>query len=1080
VLPSSVPRDDDTWDADRAEAEAERLRAEGGAPPDAPAPTQSIPFETSGRYQASEKNPDLVAEEIGRGGIGRVIAIHDTVLGRQVARKEVLGRASAAAVARFLQEARITAQLDHPNVVPVYELARSREGTLYYTMKRVRGRTLADALKAAGTLAGRLALLDHFVDLCQAIAYAHSRGVIHRDIKPQNVMIGEFGETIVLDWGLAKVRGQEDIRGGEIARGIDKIADMSSFGTMQGTTLGTPAYMAPEQAMGAIDAIDERSDLWSLGAVLFELLAGEPPFVAASPQAVLRDLREGVPVLVDERAHDAPPELRAIVSKALMRDPGDRYATAKQLADDVRAYQSGGRVGAYHYSGVETVRRALLPYRAALAVAAAALGILAIAGTVSHVRMSADRDRALEAEQLATARSAALDEMLQGTLADASITALDGDRAGEALLFAASSLGTGENPRARGAVVAATSRVIPALGWSSGKAGCKGVAFAPDGAHVACAGSRGVHVWALRDGAVVGAPVDFAAPEGATGAIAWSPGGERVAVGGAGGAELREAATGTLVTRFPVLGVAAIAFLPDGTVITGEEAHGPVAIRAWDPAGKLLRSFPGHEAAITALAMSRDGRLASGGADHTTRVWDAATGKPLATLPSPEGALALAWTPDGHLAAGGDRAGGDGTVRVFDANGVAGRIRGHRGEVLALATSADGRFLASGATDGVARVWDSHDERLVAAATIPSGGVAGARAVRGVALSPDGGLLAAADGAGELRLWALPANPRADRLLGSARAVTDVAFATDGAVVSISEDGTVRTWDAGGHVVGAVAVNPLGVRALALAGGTALVGDAQGAVHRVDLATGLEGTTLPLMEGAVWTIAVSPDGQSFAAGGEDDHVHFGSVRGDAERAIARPLEPETTGIAYQADGTSVWTVGRRLGWLQQFGATDGNSDGKAQGDAEGLVAVAASPDGKLLATGGPVVRVWTTPGPRLSRELDRDGVGIDALAFSPDGALLAAAAADRTVRLWDVSTWTLLAVIPGHDGRITGVAWSADGSTLASSGTDRVVRLWDVSELRTPASELLAAARHGTGEWIDPAGQLAADPDWKP
>jgi len=218
--------------------------------------------EVPGRYKEKREH--------GRGGMGRVLLVHDEALGREIVMKELLPRSeklnksgeqspvrrSGSVIARFLQEARITGQLTHPSIVPVYELGRRQDDTLYYTMKLVRGQTLAAKLNEAKDHNQRVALLSHFADLCQAMAYAHSRGVIHRDLKPQNVMVGEFGETVVIDWGLAKVKGQEDAHVAEMeetfqALQVDSQLPLSK--TASGEALGTPAYMPPEQAAGQIE-----------------------------------------------------------------------------------------------------------------------------------------------------------------------------------------------------------------------------------------------------------------------------------------------------------------------------------------------------------------------------------------------------------------------------------------------------------------------------------------------------------------------------------------------------------------------------------------------------------------------------------------------------------------------------------------------------------------------------------------------------------------------------------------------------------------------------------------------------------
>src|SRR5262249_36552688 len=231
------------------------------------------------------------------GGMGKVWLARDDHLGREVALKE-LGDEQAghpAAWARFVREARITGQLEHPGIVPVYELARRPENQQpFYTMRFVEGRTLSGAatdfhqrrsLGQAQSLELR-ALLNAFVTICNAVAYAHARGVVHRDLKGNNVLLGEFGEVIVLDWGLAKVLGQteQEVR----RRPVQDNQDPALQGTLQGAVMGTPEYMAPEQAAGQLDRIDQRTDVYGLGGILYELLTGQPPFSGATDEVLLK------------------------------------------------------------------------------------------------------------------------------------------------------------------------------------------------------------------------------------------------------------------------------------------------------------------------------------------------------------------------------------------------------------------------------------------------------------------------------------------------------------------------------------------------------------------------------------------------------------------------------------------------------------------------------------------------------------------------------------------------------------------------------------------------------------------------
>ncbi len=339
---------------------------------------------------------DAAAAELARGGIGRILLVHDRHLGREIVLKELLGEfavsrdtlsASGAGTAgtapltvvRFLREARVTGQLEHPSIVPVYELGIRPDGTLYYTMKRVRGRTLTQALQACDSLADRLHLLSHFTDLCQAIAYAHSRGVIHRDIKPDNVMLGEFGETVVLDWGLAKVKGKKDIHRGELSRDMQALQDGRDGITLDGAVVGTPYYMSPEQAQGHLDRLDERSDVWALGAVLYEILTGRRLFGGESPIQVIFAVMQGRFTPPRQLEPSVPAELESIGLKALQRDPADRYASAQELAREIQAFQSGARVIAHEYTSWQHLRRFAAKNKPAIIAAGVILGVILVA-----------------------------------------------------------------------------------------------------------------------------------------------------------------------------------------------------------------------------------------------------------------------------------------------------------------------------------------------------------------------------------------------------------------------------------------------------------------------------------------------------------------------------------------------------------------------------------------------------------------------------------------------------------------------------------------------------------------------------
>ncbi len=282
------------------------------------------------------------------GGIGRVWLAHDDDLRRDVALKEIRPeRAADARIrARFLQEARITGQLEHPGVVPVYELIRRPdEGPSFYTMRFVKGRTLSDAARAfhEKRRAGRadsldlLSLLGAFVAVCNTVAYAHSRGVIHRDLKGQNVIVGDFGEVVVLDWGLAKVVGCPEEADGAPCAGRQE--DSGGDLTLEGQAVGTPAYMAPEQAAGRPDLIDRHTDVYGLGAVLYEILTGRAPFTGPDTATVLRRVQEEEPSPPRQHWPEVPPALEALCLRALAKRPADRPTAAADLAREVQGWQ---------------------------------------------------------------------------------------------------------------------------------------------------------------------------------------------------------------------------------------------------------------------------------------------------------------------------------------------------------------------------------------------------------------------------------------------------------------------------------------------------------------------------------------------------------------------------------------------------------------------------------------------------------------------------------------------------------------------------------------------------------------------
>jgi serine/threonine protein kinase len=358
-------------------------------------------------------NKYVIGAEIAAGGMGRILQSFDPYLRREIVAKTIGDQQNDEEKARFLEEAQITGQLEHPNIVPVHDIGFTSDGRLFFLMKKVQGKSLEGVLDAlrVGDSATRVTfhlprLLQILTQVCNAMAYAHSRGVIHRDLKPANIMLGDFGEVLVMDWGLAKagrvlyrpipaglggmtphtyvsgrfVTGRfyrenqhamsEPIPVPEVnlANALRVMRnDPNIWGTRRGTIVGTPAYMAPEQARGDLDGLDERSDIYALGAILYEMLTGTPPVMAATESAIVKDVTEGKIPLPHVRMprRVIPPELSRIAMTALATAPEARYASVLDFQRDLRAFLDGVTVYSLEDNFWETALRLVRHYKVA-------------------------------------------------------------------------------------------------------------------------------------------------------------------------------------------------------------------------------------------------------------------------------------------------------------------------------------------------------------------------------------------------------------------------------------------------------------------------------------------------------------------------------------------------------------------------------------------------------------------------------------------------------------------------------------------------------------------------------------------
>jgi hypothetical protein len=362
----------------------------GGAGPPA-IPGAGPPAQPAARYE--------LGREIARGGMGRVVEATDTRLARVVALKEVL-KVDDDVLARFAREMRITARLEHPSIVPLHDAGTLPGGAPYYVMRKISGRPLEQLVAEADAVPQRLVLVPHLVAAAQAIAHAHARGIVHRDIKPSNILVGELGETIVIDWGLAKVIGEpEDPPAAAAVATALPIDEGDPIQTRAGIVFGTPGFMAPEQLRGA--PITPGGDVYALGATLYHVLARKPPHYSRSADEMMRAAVRGPATPIREVVPGVPPELGTIVDKALAHDPATRYQDARQLAEDLQRFLSGQLVASHQYSPRERLVRFLRKHRLPVGIAATAVVAIAIIGAIAVTRVIGERDRADAAAEIA-------------------------------------------------------------------------------------------------------------------------------------------------------------------------------------------------------------------------------------------------------------------------------------------------------------------------------------------------------------------------------------------------------------------------------------------------------------------------------------------------------------------------------------------------------------------------------------------------------------------------------------------------------------------------------------------------------
>ena len=673
-----------------------------------------------------------IGPELARGGMGKILSARDRRLRRDVVIK-VTRHEGELVDPRFEREALITARLQHPSIVRVYEAGVLSDGRAFYAMERVRGRSLEVVLDETTTLEERLALLPHAIAVADAIAYAHSEGVLHRDLKPSNVLIGPFGETVVIDWGLAKdLRAVDTPLRPDTPVAEESGSSSDSSLTHAGAVLGTPSYMAPEQARG--DAVDERTDIYALGTLLYTLLSGTPPYRGHSTDEVIELVASGRRKPIVEREPRVPPELATIVEHAMALDPADRYQSAKQLADELRQFAAGKLVASHEYGLWELLKRWVWRHRITVGVSLFAAIVLIVVLVLSFQSLKVAKEEA-EIEKLKAER--ATDKVLL----DQAKAMLDIDPSRAAAWLRKASDQALAEPRAHEIAVDAARRGLARAFVGHGN-DVEHVILSPDGKHVATGSDDGTARW-------------------------W------------------ELDTGTsIVLKGHVGPIETMTMSDDGKYLATAGTDHDVWL--WELAAGRGRKLAGHGATVRGVAFSPDGtQLASTSEDGTFRLWDIASGTGRELMHHTHGLRAVTWTRDGRIVLAG---GYDGVIaRIDPISGAARLQQAHTAELRMLVVSPDNTFLAAGDEDGVATLWTVEGQRL---RTLGSH----IDVCRKLAFTPDGAHLASAGGDEIVRVYSIPDGPTIE-LKGNLAGIKDMAISPDGTwVASAGIDTTVWVW----------------------------------------------------------------------------------------------------------------------------------------------------------------------------------------------------------------------------------------------------------------------------------------------
>jgi WD40 repeat protein len=966
-------------------------------------------------------------EEIARGGMGVVWRARQDVLGREVALKMVLAGhlATSAQVLRFYTEARAAARLSHPNIVPIFDIGEE-DGCHFYSMQLMEGRSLADLLREEGVPPQRRAA--HLVaTVARAIHFAHQRGVLHRDVKPSNILLDAGGQPHVVDFGLAR------------------IAEDSAGATRTDAILGTPAYMAPEQAGGTTREVTTAADVYGLGAVLHELLTGKPPFAGGTTIETLRRVLDEAPPPARSLNPGVDRSLEVICLKCLEKDPGRRYGSAAELADDLDRWIAGRPILARPASSLERLA-SWARRKPELATALAALSVVLAAALAVSLALL------LRVQSESAARAAALRSEEGQRLALQSL-AVVADNPGQALLLALEAAARTPSTSVNNALLTSLEtcrerRRFLGHAWS-----VRHASFSPDGTRLVTASDdRTARLWSVATGESVGILEGHRG--GVTTAVFDGEGRRVLTASQDATARIWDAGSDTelLVLSGHAHPLRSAAFSPDGTRVLTVSQN---TARLWDSrSGDVLQRLEQHTAAVLCGRFSPDGRQAvTGSLDGTARIWDVETGAVLATLAG-EGKTVLEarYSADGQRIATGE----DRDACVWDA--ATGQrlavLRGHTYGVYSVAWTADGSLLATGSEDFTARIWDARTGQQLH--VLPHG-----HKVISVDIAPGGGLLLTASYDKSARIWDLRSGALVAELRGHAAPVNHAAFAPGGReLVTASVDFTARLWTVqpAQPLTVAAETDPALVSADLSPDGKHLAATYyEGtAVRLVELATGREVARLEGHTDRVWVARFQPDGSRLVTGAADGTVRLWDARTGSALGTIGACSGTVSLATFSPDGRWLAT-GATDGTIKLWRAADGAEAATFRCERAART-VRFSPDSTLLAATDDAgkLQIAEVPSGQLRDFTRQDSSLVLAADFGAGGSSLITASITTKAFVYSFPGGRVEAALV-HPTRV-GHVWCSPSRRWLAALLDDAVIVWDLEsreewmEIRRPRS----------------------------